>query len=691
MNLSINHWANKFAGIITLLSLTSALCVSAATTATITVSTVGGGTVTPTFSGPQTVGNQYTLTAKPKAGFIFNGWTGSYVSSQAKLSFVLSSDVALTANFLDTQSPTISIMPVLKSWSTNIVSNAVYVVTGKAKDNGMIAQVYCKVNNGPWLPASTGNNWNNWWANMTLSPNTNTVLAYAVDSDNNVSKTATLKIVYTAAQPALYDLIDPKQATMVVTDTNFLEVEQATFSSTKFTDLTGVGTYTYKRTGPITGKLMMKYTAPPSAVNATNNVNVTMLYDIYYSGTFEENPELSFSLYNTPYWAPIALTGSKVVFTDNDGVSQTKLSFPQQPSLGANEDLHNAPNPVVLNLSSDYPGQIGDRVKVTFDHKRKANGRIKTLSTPIDTGTVVATNSSAVKILFDSPSYTKSEDMFAPVALNSISYYYQDFLNGNPVTNGTGTFTYTNYTWVGSLLKLNQNGQDKYMILTFTNDIDGGIYYDETHLPNSTMTTTYGSFELTLPPQIIVQPQDFAVTNGGNTANFSVVANGTPLLVYQWQFNGTNITDGPTGTGSTLSGSTTTNLSITGLSLSDFGNYRVVVSNDFGVVTSRNALLGSAVPPVITTQPLDFATLSGATASFSVSATGSQPLGYKWQFNGVNVSNGTTLWGSQIQGATTYNLALSSVATNDSGFYQVIITNNFGSVTSSIANLIVIP
>lgn len=690
MNLSINHWANKFAGIITLFSLATALSASAATTATITVSTVGGGTVTPNYNGQNlTVGNQYTLTAKPKGGFIFNGWTGSYASSQAKLSFVLSSDVSLTANFLDTQIPTISIMPILKAWSTNSVSNAVYVVTGTARDNGTIAQVYCKVNNDPWTTANTGNGWSNWWANMTLSPNTNTVLAYAIDSDGNVSKTAQLKITYTASQPNLYN---PIPATMVVLDTNSLEVEEVTFSTNTFSDITGVGTYTYTRTGPINGKLMMKYTAPPSVVNATNNVNVSLLYNKYYTGTFVEKPDLTFFLYKTYNWSPPTLTGAKLIFTnspDGDGINQTELDFPLQPSLGANADLQNAPNPVVLMLKSDYPGQIGDRVNVSFDHKRKQKGVVKSLGTVVNPGTVIDTGSNTVKILFDSPQYTKSQDPFTPVALNIISYYYQNFSGGELVTNGTGTFTFTNYSFVGSLLQLNEDLKNKYVILTFTNDTAAGIYYDETHLPDKTVTTTSGSFELALPPQIVIQPQNVAVTN--NIASFSVVAAGTPVLIYQWLFNGTNLTDGLTGTGSTIAGSSTTNLTITGLSLNDFGNYQVVVSNAFGIVTSSNAVLAAAVPPFITTQPQNVSTTTGGNASFSATAGGSQPLGYRWQFNGVNLPNGITPWNSVIQGATTPNLSLSAVTTNETGFYQVVVTNNFGSVTSSVANLNVSP
>jgi len=39
------------------------------------------------------------------------------------------------------------------------------------------------------------------------------------------------------------------------------------------------------------------------------------------------------------------------------------------------------------------------------------------------------------------------------------------------------------------------------------------------------------------PPSVVLQPQDLTVYQGQN-AGFSVVANGTPPLSYQWRFNG---------------------------------------------------------------------------------------------------------------------------------------------------------
>ena len=88
-------------------------------------------------------------------------------------------------------------------------------------------------------------------------------------------------------------------------------------------------------------------------------------------------------------------------------------------------------------------------------------------------------------------------------------------------------------------------------------------------------------------------------------------------------------------------------------------------------------------PPVIVSQPQSVTNLSGTTASFSVVANGSAPLSYRWQFNGTNLLGNVS--------ATNATLALANVQTNQSGNYAVIISNQFASVTSSVATLAVFP
>lgn len=79
-----------------------------------------------------------------------------------------------------------------EKWSTS----AAFVVSGKASDNADVAHVYYSLNGSGWSSASTANGWANWTANVTLTPGTNNIQAYATDSSGNLSATNTVKFVY---------------------------------------------------------------------------------------------------------------------------------------------------------------------------------------------------------------------------------------------------------------------------------------------------------------------------------------------------------------------------------------------------------------------------------------------------------------------------------------------------------------
>jgi formylglycine-generating enzyme required for sulfatase activity len=90
------------------------------------------------------------------------------------------------------------------------------------------------------------------------------------------------------------------------------------------------------------------------------------------------------------------------------------------------------------------------------------------------------------------------------------------------------------------------------------------------------------------PPQITSpagQPQPQAVSVGG-TATFSVQASGATPLSYRWQRDANNLTEG-----GRITGTRSSTLRIANGQTSDAGNYRVVVSNPNGSVTSQSAQL----------------------------------------------------------------------------------------------------
>lgn len=170
------------------------------------------------------------------------------------------------------------------------------------------------------------------------------------------------------------------------------------------------------------------------------------------------------------------------------------------------------------------------------------------------------------------------------------------------------------------------------------------------------------------PPQILVPPRSVASVVG-TAVSLSVTATGTGPLTYQWRKEG-----------NAIPGATTATLNLAG-QLADAGSYTVVVGNSAGVITSSAATVTVSTTPLpvaIVTPPLAQTAALGGTASFSVVASGSGPLSYQWQKDGL-----------AIAGATTATLSLSNLAASAAGAYRVVVTNATNSVTSAGANLTV--
>jgi hypothetical protein len=186
-----------------------------------------------------------------------------------------------------------------------------------------------------------------------------------------------------------------------------------------------------------------------------------------------------------------------------------------------------------------------------------------------------------------------------------------------------------------------------------------------------TFVPTGWSNAATGAPTITTQPASQTVTLGA-TATFTVAAAGTAPLSYQWYQGGTALA-GATSASYTTPATT---------SAYNGATFHVVVSNASGSATSANATLtvnNPAAAPAITMQPASQTVGVGATATFTVAATGSAPLSYQWYQGGAAIS-----------GATSASYTTPPATTAGSGTaYHVVVTNAAGSATSNAAILTV--
>ena len=100
-----------------------------------------------------------------------------------------------------------------------------------------------------------------------------------------------------------------------------------------------------------------------------------------------------------------------------------------------------------------------------------------------------------------------------------------------------------------------------------------------------------------------------------------------------------------------------------------------------------NFILNYAGPciPTIASQPVSLTNAVLTTASLSVWSSGTPPLYYQWFDGGNPLSDG-----GNISGSTNSTLTLSQVVHTNAGNYTVVVTNNFGSVTSCVATVTVV-
>ena len=252
---------------------------------------------------------------------------------------------------------------------------------------------------------------------------------------------------------------------------------------------------------------------------------------------------------------------------------------------------------------------------------------------------------------------------FSVIETGSTPLSYRWQLNGLSLTNG------------GRVSGATTNA----LAITSAQTADAGSYTLVLSNSAGAVTSAVAVLTVLVPPGISAQPQSLTKA-AGTTAGFSVTATGTTPLTYQWQLNGGSLADD-----GRISGSATNALTIANAQPPDAGSYTVVLSNAVGVLTSAVAVLTVVVPPGISVQPQSLTNVAGTMVGFSVTETGSTPLSYRWQLNGLSLTNG-----GRVSGATTNALAIASAQAADVGSYTLVLSNTVGAVTSAVAVLTVL-
>jgi hypothetical protein len=179
--------------------------------------------------------------------------------------------------------------------------------------------------------------------------------------------------------------------------------------------------------------------------------------------------------------------------------------------------------------------------------------------------------------------------------------------------------------------------------------------------------------QLGTPPSFTTQPAGL-VRLVGESATFSVVVAGAVSPTYQW-FKGASQIPGATSAAYTLNS----------LSLSDAGEYRVSVRSANGTTAdSEFANLEVRQAPAISQDPASQSANPAQTVTFTVVASGSPSPTYRWQRDGVDLTDA-----GNISGSSTATLTLVDVSAADEGDYGVVVSNVVSSLSSGTARFTV--
>jgi uncharacterized repeat protein (TIGR03803 family) len=398
----------------------------------------------------------------------------------------------------------------------------------------------------------------------------------------------------------------------------------------------------------------------------TTNGVLTML--VSFAGTNGENPEAALTLGNDGnFYGTTEQGGSNnwgtIFQVTTNGVLTTLVSFADT----------NGANPFAgLTLGSD-----GNFYGTTF--YGGGNGY----------GTVFQMTTNGVLTTLVSFSNTNGANPSASLIRgNDGNFYSVTFFGG---TNDLGiVFEITTndvFITLTSFNSTNGNGNDFSLPTAALTQGSDGNFYGTTQTGGSGGDGTV--FQVTTNG-VLTTLVLFNGTNGwspttltlGNDGNFYGTTSGGGNGGYGTIFQVT--TNGMLVTLVSFAGGTNGAIPYAGLTLGNDGNFYGTTLSGGGVFPGYGTVFRLSFAPSINVQPSSQANYAGSTVMFTVIVTNQLPVSYQWQKSGTNLVNG-----GNISGANTNTLTITGISDIDAANYSVVVSNSYGTVTSSNATLTV--
>jgi len=374
-----------------------------------------------------------------------------------------------------------------------------------------------------------------------------------------------------------------------------------------------------------------------------------------FTNSWNQYPHLrpaSHTVIKTPIVTPgsqTVLTGATVTFTASEAGTLPITYQWQKNGINITGAIASS-----LTISSAKTSDTGSYTVIASNGAGSLTSNAATLTVNVPVGTLAIQNIGvdvssylnsanslfAIATMKIQATDTQSQINIATAVLgstgsNNVNVSFIKTIGNAYVGSGNLGFVSVGQTWsVLSITLTDAAGQSS----TFTNGKDFNANFIIPALPSS--------------PSITTQPASQTV-NSGSPVTFSVVANSTTPLTYQWQKNNINIT-----------GAINATYTIHSVAAADAGSYTVVVGNAGGTVTSNAAILTVNAPPSGVSP--DGSVLSPSSGGSLKTAAGTWTIG-----NGSIVFlNGNAVTVSPVNLLLVYNNGQVYIQYQNGGWYQ---------------------